>query len=559
MQRAAPACSQRLPTSTIGELAGRLRLRQGGLPLFVALLTVTAHYLRFGYVYGAGDQDELIPSLLHLLDGSLFAQDWLIQTVTSGVNVRTYFLWLTALPSLVLPPWLAVFLLWVGVFISLCYGVYGLARELTRDHVAAALSVPLALVLAVKWTLGDNSLAYDALVPEGVAWALAVPAITLFLRRRWVWAGVLLGLAAWFHLLVGLQTALVLGAVGLVRAAATADLEGRKLRADFEDLARFGGAFVLAALPILIPVALQQFAIGSEVGEAVPSFYIHAEFRNPHHHLFFAFAPERHLRFWPLVVLSLAGGVVLARRGALRHGRKLVVGGVVITALCALAVLFVEIVPVEFVAKLQFFKLTVLVALVASILLSGALVHFLPPALRHAADGLLDYRRAGLVATVVLVGLVGVLAVWGASRPGALLHPLRHQASPLGEVEAWARAQTAKDALFAIPPSVSTFRTFARRAVVADFTGFVFTDAAMQTWFRRLMDVAPIDPPETGIGVKPVLDAAYHRLGPADWRRLRSGYGVDYAVVRRSERGLPFDVAFENEAWMVYRLNAPAL
>ncbi len=259
MHRDAPALPDGTPAppSTIGDLAGQLRLQRPRLPLFVALLTLVAAFLRFGYVYGAGDQDELIPSLLHLLDGSLFAQDWLVQTVASGINVRTYFLWLTALPSLVLPVWLSVLLLWIGVFVALCFGVYGLAHELVRDRLAAALSVPVVLVLTVKWTLGANSLAYDALVPEGVAWALAVPAITLFLQRRWGWAGALLGVATWFHLLAGAQTALVLGAVGLGRAAMSADLEGQKWRADLLDLVRFGGTFVLAALPILVPVAVR--------------------------------------------------------------------------------------------------------------------------------------------------------------------------------------------------------------------------------------------------------------------------------------------------------------
>ncbi|MEP0548503.1 MAG: DUF6798 domain-containing protein [Rhodothermales bacterium] len=559
MQSDAPARPDGTPAppSTIGDLAGRLRRQQHGLPLFVALLTLAATFLRFGYVYGSGDQDELIPSLLHLLDGSLFTQDWLVQTVASGVNVRTYFLWLMALPSLVLPGWLSVLLLWIGVTVALSFGVYGLARDLVRDRLAAALSVPVVLVLTVKWTLGANSLAYDALVPEGVAWALAVPAITLFLQRRWGWAGVLLGVAAWFHLLAGAQTALVLGVVGLGRAALSADLEGQKWRADLLDLVRFGGAFVLAALPILVPVGFEQSATSPTVESAPPPFYIHALFRNPHHHLFFSFGAGAHLRFWPVAVFGIAAGRWLHRRGVLRHGGFLAASGVFIALLCGIAVLFVEIVPVTLVAKLQLFKLTVLVTLVASILVTAAFASLLPDALRRFSEGVLGRRWIGLaVATVLLVLLAG-LAVRDVGRPGALLHPLRHQASPLGEVEAWARVATAEDALFATPPSVSTFRTFARRAVVADFTGFVFTDAAMQTWFQRLMDIAPITLPATGVGVKPVLDAAYEQLGPADWQRLQSGYGADYALVARGTR-LPFAVAFENAEWTVYRLTGPS-
>ena len=524
-----------------------------GLPLYVALLALVGAFLRFGYVYGVGDQDELIPSVLHLLDGSLFTQDWLVQTITSGVNVRTYFLWGTALPSAVLPPWLTVFLLWAVVFVALAYGVHGLARELVRDRLAAALSVVVALVVTVKWTLGGNSVASNALVPEGVAWAFAVPAITLFLQRRWLGAGALLGLATWFHLLAGAQTALVLGVVGLVQAVARADLAGTRFKAALVDLFRFGGVFLLVALPILVPVVVDQLTVAGPAEVAVSPFYIHAQFRNPFHHLFSTFEVGYHLRFWPVVIFGVGAGVWLARRGALQHGQALAAGGVLVAVLCALAVVFVEVVPVTIVAKLQFFKLTVLVMLVASILATAAVVRLLPAALRAFGGRLLALRRLGLVVTLVLVGLVGVLAVRGDGRPGDGLHPLRHLESPLGEVERWARAETPEDALFAIPPSVSSFRTFARRAVVANYAGFVFTDHDMQRWFARLMDVAPISPPATGYGVKPMLDASYHRRTAADWQRLRTSYGVEYVLVDRSTARLPFPTAFENEDWTVYR------
>ena len=522
------------------------------MPLFVALLTLLAAYLRFGYVYGSGDQDELVPSVLHLLDAGLFTQDWLVQTVTAGLNVRTFFLCLTALPSLVLPPWLVFFTLWVAVFVGLAYGVYGLAFELVRDRLAAALSVFIALAVTVKWTLGSNSLAYDALVPEGVAWALSVPGITSFLRRRWLVAGMLLGLATWFHLLAGTQTALVLGIVGFGQAVARADLDGVQLRADFLALARFGGIFLLVALPILIPVLLDQFA--SSHPSAVPAFYIHAQFRNPHHLLFSSFELGHHVRFWPLVVAGILGGIMLAKRGALRHASALVLGGLVVAALCLCAVVFAEIVPVPFLAKLQFFKLTVLVTLVASILATAAVVLVLPLVLKDLGERVLARPHIGLALTAVLLGLTGILAAQNIGRPGALLHPIRHLESPLGAVEQWAATETSPTALFAIPPSVSTFRSFSRRAVVANFNAFVFTDSAMQEWFQRLMDVAPIPPPSTGAGIKPTLDTAYHRQPASAWRQLRAGYGIEYVLFERSAPRLPFAVAFENEEWTVYRL-----
>lgn len=540
------------------EDAPRRPARAGSLPLFVVLLTLLVAFLRFGYYYGSGDQDELVPSVLHLLDGSLFTQDWLVQTVTSGVNVRTYFLWLTALPSLVLPSWLVFFACWTLATGAVVYGVHALALELVRDRLAAAAGVFVALAVAVKWTLGGNALLASAFLPEPAAWALAVPAIVLFLRRRWVGAGALLGLAAWLHLLAGAQTALVLGLVGLGSAVARADLGGQRFRAEALDLVRFGGAFVLVGLPILVPVLLDQVTAPEAGRQAAPPFYIHAVFRNPHHHLFSTFEPGFHLRFWPLVGLGVVGGVGLARGGALRHGRKLAAGGLLIAGLCALVVVLVEVAPVTLVAKLQFFKLTVLVTLFCSLLATAAAVRLLPASMRRFGERVLDARRAGLAVAVVLVVVVGAMAVRGTGRPGAMLAPLRHAATPLGEVERWAREETPRDALFAIPPSISTFRSFARRAVVADFTGFVFSDAAMQEWFERLMDVAPIPPPTTGYGVKPVLDAAYHRQPAEAWNRLRSGYGIGYVLVERAGATLPFEVAFENERWRVYRLGEGA-
>ena len=224
-----------------------------------------------------------------------------------------------------------------------------------------------------------------------------------------------------------------------------------------------------------------------------------------------------------------------------------------IAALVALAVVFVEIVPVTLVAKLQLFKLTVLVTLVASILTTAAFVRLLPDALRRFGEGVLDRRWTGLAVSLVLLALVAGLAVRDVGRPGALLYPLRHTATPLGEVEAWARAETPTDALFAIPPSVSTFRTFARRAVVANYAG---------VRVHRCRHAAVVRPADGRRPHRPAADGLRRKAGagrglsqPLGRRmaRLRSGYGIDYALVERGTR-LPFEVAFENAEWTVYRL-----
>ena len=50
--------------------------------------------MRFGYSVSAGDQDEMVPFLLRLLDPSLFQNDWFVQQQVMEIGVRTYVVWL---------------------------------------------------------------------------------------------------------------------------------------------------------------------------------------------------------------------------------------------------------------------------------------------------------------------------------------------------------------------------------------------------------------------------------------------------------------------------------
>jgi len=501
--------------------------------------------MRFGYAYGDGDQDELIPAALHLLNNELFTADWLIQNVTSSINVRTYFVGLIAASGAAVPLWLGVAVLHILVWCGVAYGVYTIAYELTRDRIASSLGMVVALLITPVITLGGNTIIHNMLAPEGVAWALVLPGIALFLQKRWIPAGAILGVATWFHLLAGGLTALVLGIVLLWRSFEKAS--GYTL----PTAARFGLSFVIASLPVVIPVALAQ---GGAAPEGESPFYIHAVFRNPFHHLFFSFEPARHLRFWPLMTLGGLSLWLLARRDRVRHAPEIVRFWVVAFVLCCVSIVFVEVVPIELVAKLQFFKLTVPSALFASLLLSATISAWLPPAITKFGEYLLSRRRVGLLCAAVLFGVVLTLAVRGTSRPGALLYPVQHLQTELAGVEAWARTGTDTSALFAVPPTVGTFRSFGERSVVANWYAFVFDDRAMQTWYERLTAIAPISPPARGADPKPELDAAYYNRSGADWLNLRDRFGIDFVLTTTTDPQLALPEAFRNEAWVVYAL-----
>lgn len=506
-----------------------------GLLLFVS---------RFGYVYGTGDQDELLPFLLRLLDDGLFARDWFVQSQTEAFSVRTYFVWALLPPSWLLrPEWV----FWgvygaLGTWIGACW--IRLSRRLGLSESAAVLGMLIGLVVTHKWTLGGNDLVYGMLVPEMAAWALALPALASAIDGRHRRAAILFGAASWFQLLAGLLPAVVTGCTLLFRSV------DQPRSAGIRQAGVFGLLFLAAAAPAIVPLVLQQVEPVTN-GDAPSIFYILSAFRNPFHHLPLSFSVGSWVKFGGLLLLGAVGFAGHPARAS-ASGRFIVRFAGVTLALCALATVFTEAYPLLIVAKLQVFKLTVLLKLLAVIFLAAGLLRLAPARWRAAFD---DHpTRSPAVALTLLAAGLG--SVW--------LHADRIQPpwqtepnEPERQVETWARAATAVDALFAVPPSDGSFRSNAQRAIVINYGAFPFRDADMVTWYARLLDVAPIQPPRRGLGVKTALDSAFYAHSSDAWLRLRSRYGIDYVAgdARRFRPDLPFEVAFRADSWVVLRLD----
>ncbi len=521
-------------------------------PLWVFPAALLLFFLRFGYDYGVSDQDEVLPYLLHRLHPELLAQDWFVMTQAAGFGVRSYFVTVLQSLAVFVPVWLAVLLLYVACWLALAAAVYALGRLLTDHRGAAAAAVVGALVLTPQWTLGGNDLAHGMLVPSMAAWALGLWGLVLFLRRRMPWAGVLLGLATWMQALVGLHLAGLLGLVLLFRLA-------RGGGAHVRPLLIFSASFLLSALPALGPLAYGQLT-GAAPAEAAgtPSlFYVMAQFRNPHHYLFYAFPARSLVRFGLLAALGGIGLALLHRRGRLQHTDVLAPVFALIAVCCLVAFVFTEVRPSLFVAQLQLFKMTVLAKLLLVIALCGAVFAYLPDWIARGADRLLATRRLGLALTLAawLAVLGGIALDVGFLRNRA--RPLAHAGTPVAQVEAWARTQAPRDAVFAVPPSWSGFRSRAERAVVVDFKAFPFRARDARAWFARLTALAPIALPDRGgPALQDSLDAAFFRQSAPALLGLAGRYGFDY-VVRRRPLAPPhpaFEQVFASEEWIVYRL-----
>src|SRR5690606_32933327 len=110
--------------------------------------------------------------------------------------------------------------------------------------------------------------------------------------------------------------------------------------------------------------------------------------------------------------------------------------------------------------------------------------------------------------------------------------PWVRQKSAFGAVEAWVRQNTSRDAVFAVPPSRSSFRSATERTIVVNFKSIPYDDRDLRVWFRRLMDLAPLDPlPARGSPDLPArLDEAFDRQTADALLQLSRQYRFDYVI-----------------------------
>jgi len=520
-------------------------------PLFVLLAALLLYFLRFGYDYGISDQDDIIPYLLHRLHPERFTRDWFVQGQAAAFGVRTYPVLLLQALSVALPIWLAFLGLYVAAWLLTAGAVFSIAYTLTRHRLAAAAAVVVALVLTPQWTLGGNDMAHSILAPSMGGWALGLWGLVFWLRDQPVKAGLLIGLATWMQPLVGLQLAGLLG-VTLLWATARREVPARTL-------VLFGAAFMLAALPALVPLFYEQLAGTTPTGadDTPGMFYIMALFRNPHHYLFFSFPTRSLVRFGGLVVLGTLSFVWLRRKQALHHPAFVIRLAIGITAFCLVGFLCTEVVPVLAVAQLQLFKTTVLAKLICVILICSAFFAVMPASFTRHLDRWLHHERAWLAAVLVLWALVGLGIVLDAGPVRARVGPFAHAATPVAQVETWARTQTPLDAVFATPPSWSGFRSRAHRAIVINFKSFPYREALNRVWFERLTQTAPIPLPHRATpALQDSLDDAFRAQSADALLHLAGRYEVDYIVRDQAFSPLPslLEEVFTADPWIVYRI-----
>ncbi len=482
------------------------------------ILAPGVYLARFGYRFGASDQDEWLPWLLARVEPELLRTDWFVGVQESAFNVRSGFVAALTPMAQALSVEVAVAVVFVGSWALLSWSVYDVSRTLSGNAAPAVVATVLALAVLPRWTLGGNALGSSMLVPSLTGWALALAGMALFLHRRPFAAGILVGIAAWVQFLAGLHVGAAIAAGAL--AAGLVD------RSWFGPAARFAVTAVCIAAPVAVAVA--DSAAPAQVGTGEPDFLVLlTRFRAPHHYLPDAFPVTDIVRTAIVAAIGVVS-LALAPRFRERPAGAFAAG---VLALAGFAIasgwLAGEGDRVGSLVLLQPFQHSMLSLVASAALAAGA-----------------AWNHLGSTATILerrLLSLPGMAMAAVLAATLLTVYPLRRPTpGTLDAVADWAREGTSTDALFALPPAATGFAYRSQRAVFVSYKTVAFDEANLRAWYRRLRDVAPNaatvtgalpSDPRSGPGdLMARLDADWETLQTADLHALARRHGITHFV-----------------------------
>lgn len=437
----------------------------------------------------------------------------------------------------------------VGRIVGIVCVAAALAPLLARLRVHPALVVPLLVfyqryrsVVAEEWIVGSFE-------TKTFAYAAALGALGLVLRRRFVLAALLTALAVDCHVLVGTYAAGTLVATllwGRRDAAVPADaVAPRASRPPARWLVPLAVGLV-AALPGIVAIA-RMLAAGADVDRRAAG-EIYVLLRVPHH----TYPPH-----WDTPGSFLRGGLALAVLiMGVRAGRtattRVVARYAVASSMFAIVGFLVLASGRVDLLKVYWFRFPDAIWPLGATLVAGALVTERVPWPRK--PGRFVAVAVSCVAWATLLPRFGRDAAGLASTTRADPVYLRKMPGGVRSALLWVRDHTPPDATVLVDPFLARAHLASERAQVVSFKCVPQTDREILAWAARLASLADVrDLRQDGGTALARLAAQADRLPAETVARATRDFGAGWYVAA-ADHTLPYPVASEGAAFRVYRL-----
>lgn len=490
--------------------------------------------LRFGYRFGTGDQVELLPYTLFLQNSDLYPHDFFIQGLHASIpNERT------VMANLLLPfadhLEVVCFFLQFLCTVILVLGLEKLTIRFVSNKYLAWLAILVALIPLNDFTLGNVELYSECLQASGVAIAIVVWALNLFLDRKYTVAAVLMSLATFIQLLEGLDTLLVLSGVLLLSTI--------RKEVPLKTILVFIGVYGFTAGVYLLFILMKKSAPADVTDSDI--FSILFQFRHPHHFIFSSFPKFKVLVFAFLSLVSLF--YFSQKSKALFQFIAISITGVVFYILAT------DVWQQISIANFQFYKVTVWIKFLGVVAFFGLAEEYFPLTLQKLAS--FRYEIPLLVGGVVSSWLVILFFSYLLPYHVPFQIFVLKQKDEMISICQQIKQTTAADAVFIQPFDNTELKFYAQRSSYVEFKANVRNRLFVKQWAARIEEVFGVNPGDTvkGFALRTKADNFFYNLSTAQLNRLKEK-GVTHVLTSLDTKPETGKLVLRNNTYAVYQL-----
>jgi hypothetical protein len=501
------------------------------------LLAFIAIYIllifRHGYVFGSGDQSEMLPYAKYLIDSSLYPKDFYIQNIADHIpNERFVFSWLMSRWGSSME--IAAFALHFLATMGLLFGLRRLSQKWLHTEGGVWLGTIVPILLFYGINLGGNELYYNLLIPSYLAQVMGLWMFNSIMEGKFERSYIFLSLAIFIHPLIGLHlwVLMILMKLGF-GIWQFKDHAGRNF-------------FILQGLCIVVfGTYLWQIKGGYDGSTAMTNdlFFDIMKFRAAHHYF------PRYFGFWNWVILVPA--FLYAYSIAMPQLKRVfmyIVLGIIVYIIGVYV--FKSTLPLS----MQWFAATVWLKTFVFITLVRVLEEGLTV---HGYDRYLDNKP--LITNTLMIGALacGVFIYPPLAQFKAKSYDLpfwQHNTAEV-RISQLAKQNTPSDALFLVPIDLTPFRYWSERSTYVDFKAINHQQNALAEWYRRVIQVYNINVSNRTerSDVNFMGNTNYRNLDTDKVKNLAQQTGVTHFLTFK-EHNLSFPKIGDNEQYVIYKI-----
>jgi hypothetical protein len=486
-----------------------------------------AYILCNGYLFNTGDQAEHLPQIYQKLNPQLYPNDFFLNYYNQTFTVRYYFVYLVYGFSLIFGVKASCIIIYFLCLYAAIAGLYELANFFYSNHLKSLLAVVTYLFLFRHFTVGGNYFQDNMLVGSSLAEAFCTWAFVYLFKNKYLFSGMLCGLAALFQPLIGLQVASIIGVILLVNLFWV-----KQNNISIKNVFIYSLAFISIALFIFIPVFLTQLNANS--ANQMEANKILFEYRGALHYL-----PQ----LFPLKDYIFTGLFVLVALVSLQYFTKkdkskfiIIISVIIIVCIVFSVILFIN--TSNNLGKIQWYKTTVWLGIFCSIIC----VNYIPiKFIKSISIGIFSTTFMYVIFISVTYFKSGYIQI--------------NYKSISTQTHEWIKANTPINALFLAPPNDYSFNCEAQRSTAANYKAIVHETQYLLDWKLAMEKYYKMD--FTKIERLDCLPSAVRGFYKIDFTKYPYPE-IDFILISKINRTklnyLQTQVCYENEEYVVLKM-----